>query len=64
MDHIPAGELAREAGSAKSVNVVLLGALIKAFNMQDIDWHQVLRDNLPAKVLDVNLKALDAGMKL
>ncbi len=46
------------------MNVVLLGALIKAFDMQDIDWEQILRDNLPAKVLDVNLKALKAGMAM
>ena len=59
-----AADVAQQVGNPRTMNVVLLGALIKAFNMQDIDWHQVLRDNLPAKVLDVNLKALDAGMKL
>ncbi len=59
-----AAQVAQEVGNPRTMNVVLLGALIHAFGMEDIDWEGVLRDTLPAKVLDVNLKALAAGMKM
>ncbi len=59
-----AADVAQQVGNPRTMNVVLLGALIKAFDMQGIDWEQILRDNLPAKVLEVNLKALKAGMAM
>lgn len=59
-----AAEVAQRVGNPRTMNVVLLGALVHAFGMTDIDWEQVLRDNLPAKVLDVNLCALREGMKM
>ena len=59
-----AAEVAQRVGNSRTMNVVLLGALIHAFGMTDIDWEGVLRDNLPAKILDVNLLALREGMKM
>lgn len=59
-----AADVAEKVGNARTMNVVLLGALVKAFDMTDIDWKTVLCDNLPAKVLEVNLKAFKAGMEL
>ena len=59
-----AAEVAQKVGNPRTMNVVLLGALVHAFNMTDIDWEGVLRDNLPAKILDVNLRALREGMNL
>ena len=61
---VPAAEIAQELGNSRCMNVVLFGAMVKAFGMTDIDWAQVLRDTLPAKILDLNLKALERGMSL
>lgn len=57
-------DIALEAGNAKTVNTVLLGALS---NMLDIDrelWLTALKKMIPEKLLDINLKAFDLGCKV
>ena len=58
---IPAGELAREAGSAKSVNVVLLGALSTRLPFAVGAWERVLADRVPPKTVEANLAAFRTG---
>ncbi|MGI5971654.1 MAG: indolepyruvate oxidoreductase subunit beta [Oscillospiraceae bacterium] len=59
---VDAYKIAEDLGSVKSMNVVILGVLIKAMGLTDIDWETVLRENLPEKSLEINLKALKAGL--
>lgn len=59
---VNAAELAQQAGNARTMNVVLLGALIHAFGLDEVDWDSILKENIPEKMLDVNLKALHLGM--
>ena len=59
---IPAGSLALEIGSPKSVNVVLLGALVKAMGLEDLDWKAVLSETVPPKLLELNIRAFEAGL--
>lgn len=59
-----AAEAAEKLGNIKTQNIVLLGALIKALGLQDMDWDQVVRDNLPEKMQDMNIKAIKAGMSI
>lgn len=54
-------ELARQAGSEKAVNIVLLGRLSHYFDISEDAWMQALADNVPAKFLDVNKKAFALG---
>lgn len=61
---VDAAGTAEEIGNARTMNIVLLGVLVNAFAMTDIDWEAVLRDNLPEKMLEDNLKAFRAGMAL
>ncbi len=56
-----AAEIAQQIGNLKTMNIVLFGAMVKAFGMTDIDWEQVFRAQLPEKFLEVNLKAFRAG---
>lgn len=56
-----AGELALSLGNAKCMNIVLFGAMTRALNMDDIDWESVIRDTVPAKLLDLDLAAYQAG---
>lgn len=54
--------LACEAGSQKCVNVVLLGVAAVKLGL-DIDvFREVVRENVPAKLCDVNIKAFDLGV--
>lgn len=59
-----AAEIAEKLGNIKSQNIVLLGALIKALGLENMDWAQVVRDNLPEKLHDLNIKAIKAGMEI
>ena len=57
----PAGSLALEIGSPKSVNVVLLGALSTRLDFPEEAWESVIRARVPQKTVDANLKAFHAG---
>jgi indolepyruvate ferredoxin oxidoreductase beta subunit len=58
---IDATALAEEAGSARSANVVLLGALSTLLPIEEGVWDTVLHRELPAKILDLNLRAFAVG---
>lgn len=53
--------LAREAGSEKAVNIVLLGRLSHYFDIPEEAWMDALAANVPAKFLDINKKAFKLG---
>ena len=56
--------LAEEAGSAKSVNLVLMGALSKHFDFPESAWQEAIDACVPKKVLDLNRKAFALGRSL
>lgn len=58
---VPAGRIAREAGSPKSTNVVLMGALSTALPFEAETWREVIAGRVPPKTVDANLAAFDAG---
>ena len=58
---IPAGRLALEIGSPKSVNVVLLGALSTRLPFSESAWEEVITQRVPPKTVEANLKAFHAG---
>ena len=53
--------LAKEAGSVKAVNIVLLGRLSKYFDLDDQAWQESLIANVPKKFLELNKKAFELG---
>lgn len=53
--------LSLEAGSAKAVNVVLIGVLARSSDISKEVWIQTIKDTVPAKFLDLNLKAFELG---
>lgn len=59
-----AAEKALELGNAKVMNIILLGALVKSMNLEDINWEQIIKDNVKEKFVDINIKAFNEGMKL
>ncbi len=54
--------LAKEAGSARSMNVVLLGALAKKLDIDKGTWLEVIQKRVPAKTWEVNKRAFELGM--
>lgn len=58
---IDALSLSLEVGSAKAVNVVLIGVLARSSDISKEVWIQTIKDTVPAKFLDLNLKAFELG---
>lgn len=61
---INASEEAEVLGNSKVMNVILLGTIIKAMGLEEINWDKILRDNIKPKLVDINLKALEVGINL
>ncbi len=55
---------AESAGSAKAVNVVLIGVLAKSTDIPYTTWVNTVKETVPEKFRDVNLKAFDLGYNL
>jgi len=58
---IDADELACEAGSPKSANVVLMGALSLGLPFAEELWREVIAGRVPAHTVESNLLAFDSG---
>ena len=56
--------LAKQAGNAKCTNVVLIGLLAKQMPVPYETWVETIRSTVPAKLLEVNLKAFELGYAL
>ena len=54
-------ELAENAGSARAVNIVLLGVLSRYMEWPEEKWEQAIAACVPPKTLETNLKAFRAG---
>jgi len=61
---IKAAEIAKHLGNMKAQNVVLLGALLKALDIKEVNWEEVVASLVPAKAVELNKKALVAGMEV
>lgn len=59
-----ATEMAGSLGNPKAANVILLGALIKAMELTDIDWEKIIKENVKPQFVELNLKALQAGQEV
>ena len=58
---IPAGQIAREAGSPRSTNVVLVGALSTALPFAAEEWREAISKRVPAHTVEANLEAFERG---
>ena len=58
---IDAGEIAREVGSPRSTNVVLVGALSTALPFEVAEWEDAIRRRVPPKTIEANLAAFARG---
>lgn len=56
-----ASDIASELGNIKAMNIVLLGAMVEAMELPDIDWEGVMRKNIRPQFINLNLKAFERG---
>ena len=54
-------KLAEQAGSVKAVNIVLIGAVAKRLSIDKQVWIDTIKETVPAKFMDMNLKAFELG---
>lgn len=54
-------DLAEKAGSARAVNIVLLGVLSRFMDWPEEKWEQAIAACVPPKTLESNLRAFRAG---
>ena len=57
-----AADIAKELGNPKAMNIVLLGALVKAMGIEDMDWDKFIAENVKKGFEELNIKAFRAGM--
>jgi indolepyruvate ferredoxin oxidoreductase beta subunit len=58
---IDALSLAKQAGSEKAVNTVLIGAFARSSDIDKQLFIDAIKETIPQKLLDVNLKAFEKG---
>lgn len=60
---VPATELAKQAGDARTANTVLLGALSRFLPFEVALWEKVISENVKKDTVEVNLRAFHLGRK-
>ena len=59
---IQASEIAKQIGNARTMNLVLFGALVKGMNLTQIDFAAEIAANVKPETLKLNLEAFRAGI--
>ncbi len=60
---VDAAAIAASLGNPKVMNIVLLGAIVKAMGLLEIDWEQLIRDTVKPAFVELNIKAIHLGME-
>lgn len=63
VDAIDALSLAKEAGSTKAVNIVLMGRFAKHMEIAEEKWLAALEEVVPPKFIELNKKAFALGFE-
>ena len=57
----PGNELAEQAGSPKTINIVLTGALAKRLELPKEKWLETISGRVPPKTIEMNRRAFELG---
>ena len=63
VDAFDALSLAEKAGSAKAVNIALMGRLSKFLPIEKEKWTEAIKQTVAPKFVEMNLKAFELGYK-
>ena len=58
---VPALEMARECGSIKAVNVVMIGVMARSIKVDKDIWIKAIENTVKLQFVDMNIKAFLAG---
>lgn len=58
---INAYQIAKDCGNKRAVNIVLLGLMAKSTEIPKNIWLDAMKEVIPEKLLDLNIKAFEAG---
>lgn len=61
---VDAAKEAEILGDSKVMNIILLGTIIKAMKLEDINWNKIIKENIKTKYVTINIKALEVGKNL
>ena len=61
---IDAMSKAKEIGNTRTFNVIVLGMAAKHMDYTVSQWEEVIRNTVPPKTVDINLKAFYAGYEM
>ena len=64
VDEIDALSLATDAGSAKAVNIVLMGRLAKYFDIAKEKWIAAIEKLVKPQFVEINKKAFELGYSM
>lgn len=59
---IDAHTMATSLGNPRVMNIVMLGALVRAMNLEHLDFKQAIVDHVKPHYVDINVKAFEAGL--
>jgi indolepyruvate ferredoxin oxidoreductase beta subunit len=60
---INASEIAEKLGNGKVMNLVLLGTIISSMGLLDIDWPRIVEESVKPSFVEINIKAINAGIE-
>jgi indolepyruvate ferredoxin oxidoreductase beta subunit len=60
---VKATEMAIELGNTKVMNVIMLGAVVKAMNLEHLDFEKAIRENVKKQFIEINLQAFKLGLE-
>ncbi|MCG8482626.1 MAG: indolepyruvate oxidoreductase subunit beta [Clostridia bacterium] len=58
-----AADIAKQLGNIKTMNIVLLGALVKAMGLDNLDWDKAIKSNVKEHLINININAFNEGIK-
>ncbi len=61
---LPASRCAKDLGDGRMANVIMVGALSALLALPEDDWLETLKERIPAKHREANLRAFQVGRRL
>lgn len=61
---VKAAEEAKKIGNSRVFNIIVLGVAAKYLEFSKEDWIQVIKETVPPKTVDLNIKAFEVGYQI
>ncbi len=61
---LEAAKEAKQLGNIRTQNIIMLGALVKAIKINEVNWEDVIKESIKKKYIDINIEAFNKGKEL